>query len=143
MSTEEDLRAVERPGPLLMIKYWYGGAIPQRYSAWVLHDVTCRTWVLRHFARWILLITAPLLAIYLLVVPGSLGLRLLTGLTFAGALLLFSLINIIVDTDKRAVRAGYAYSEPGRVRDKRSSDAHHLAVVARRERIAERRDRRR
>lgn len=133
---------ITRPGPVLMLKYWYGGTLPPRYSTWVLHDVTCRTWAVRHFARWILLIIAPLLAIYLLAVPGSIGLRLLTGLTFAGALLMFSLVNIAVDTDKRAVRAGYGYSDPGHLRQTRAAERHRHAVAARRERIAQRRRRR-
>ena len=52
-----------------------------------------------------MLIIVPLLTVYLAVMPASLALRLLTGLTFSAGILVFSLVNILVDTDRRAVRA--------------------------------------
>lgn len=39
---------IQRPGPLWWIWYAFGGKLPDRYRDWVLHDVTCRTWWLRH-----------------------------------------------------------------------------------------------
>jgi hypothetical protein len=125
-----------------LIKYWYGGALPRRHSAWVLHDVTCRTWALRHFARWIFLVIAPFFTIYMLVVPGSFALRLYTGITFSSTILMVSMLHILIDADRRAVLAGYAYKEPSRVRTQRSQDRHRLAVAARREKAAQRHDRR-
>lgn len=132
---------IQRPGIIKFLRYSLGGSLPARHSTWVLHDVTCRTWFLHHFART-LLVVVPLLVAYLSLMPASLGLRLLTGLTFSGAIFIFSLVNVGVDTDRRAVRAGYGFSLPANIRNKRSEDRQRLAVHLRRERIAERRERR-
>ncbi len=43
--------AVRRPNPLPWVYYSYGGRLPDRYRDWVLHDATCRTWLLRVFVR--------------------------------------------------------------------------------------------
>src|SRR3954447_16205173 len=47
---------IVRPGPLAWIWYAIGGRLPERNRSWVLFDVTCRTWLLRHFARLLLII---------------------------------------------------------------------------------------
>lgn len=65
--------APARPNPLRWIWYAYGGGLPGDLREWVLHDLTCRTWALRHFART-LVQWAPSLLLMLL--PGSLALRL-------------------------------------------------------------------
>ena len=132
---------VERPGGRWFFWYCLGGSLPERYHTWVLHDTTCPTWALRHFARTALIVL-PLLGIYLAVMPASLSIRLLTGLTFSGGAFLFSLVNILVDTDRRAVRAGYASGFVSDVRAARSAERHRLTSHQRRERIAERRARR-
>jgi uncharacterized protein DUF5313 len=62
-----------RPNPARWIWYALGGRLPQRYREWVLHDVTARTWVLRHAARSSVLL-APLCAVWLLL-PGPLWIR--------------------------------------------------------------------
>lgn len=128
-----------RPALGPMIKYWYGGTLPPRHNSWVLHDVTCRTWVIRHFARWLLLVIAPFFTLYMLVIPGSLPLRLYTGITFASTLLLVSMLYILIETERRAVQAGYRPSEPTRVRAKRTQEKHSLAVAARRAKMEQRR----
>ncbi|MFN2560705.1 MAG: DUF5313 family protein [Jatrophihabitans sp.] len=89
--------------------------MPRRYSTWVLHDVICRTWLVRHFARTALVVV-PIFVLYMVLMPSSLGVRLLTGLTFGGAIFMFSLVIIQVDTDRRAVQAGYGASLPARIR---------------------------
>ncbi|HEV7451645.1 MAG TPA: DUF5313 family protein [Pseudonocardiaceae bacterium] len=64
--------ASARPTPLQWVWYAYGGGLPEYLREWVLHDLTCRTWVLRHFSRtlaqWV-----PSLVLMLL--PGPLSLR--------------------------------------------------------------------
>jgi hypothetical protein len=132
---------IERPGVLRLLWYCIGGALPRKHSTWVLYDLTARTWALRHFARTGVIVL-PLLGIYLLLMPSSLAIRLLTGLTFAGGAFLFSLVNILVDTDRRAVRAGYKSGFAGDVREARSHGRNTLATYQRRERIAQRRARR-
>ena len=132
---------VQRPGGLRFLWYCLGGSLPERHSTWVLNDTTCPTWALRHFARTALVVV-PLLAIYLAAMPSSLAVRLLTGLTFAGGAFLFSLVNILVDTDRRAVRAGYKPGFASDIRAARSVERHRLSSYQRRERIAERQARR-
>lgn len=128
---------VQRPRGLRFLWYCLGGSLPQQHNSWVLHDTTCRTWALRHFARTALIVL-PLLGIYLALIPGSLPIRLLTGLTFSGAAFLFSLVNILIDNDRRAVRAGYKSGLTSDIRTARSAERHRLASYQRRERIAER-----
>ena len=135
-------KPVTRPRGALLLWYALGGSLPARHHSWVLHDLTCRTWWLRHFARTAVIIV-PLLVLYLAIVPASLSIRLLTGLTFAAAGFLFSFVNILVDTDRRAVRAGYAAGLAEQLRGSRAAEQHRLASYQRRERIAERRARRR
>ena len=119
--------------------YCYGGSLPAENHAWVLHDVTCRTWILRHFARWSMVI-APIFLIYVAVVPASIGVRLLTGVTFALAIYVMSFVFILIDADRRAVRAGYAHSQPSAIRTANSVERQRTANYQRRERIAARRE---
>lgn len=121
--------------------YCYGGSLPPENHTWVLHDVTCRTWVLRHFARWTMLI-APLFGLYLALMPMPFGIRLYTGITFALGIYVMSLVFILIDTDRRAVRAGYDHSQPQAVRSANSVARQRAANHQRRERINERRARR-
>lgn len=132
---------VVRPplGPFLW--YCYGGSLPARHRSWVLHDLTCRSWILRHFFRWTMIIV-PVFALYLAFMPMESGIRLYTGITFALGLYVMSLVFILIDTDRRAVRAGYAYSEPQAVRSANSVERQRSANGRRRERIAERQERR-
>lgn len=132
---------IERPSLLRQLWYTIGGSLPARYRYWVLHDVTCRTWALRHIVRTLLII-APLLTLYLVLMPASLSIRLLSGLTFSGGLLIFSLVNILVVTDRRAVRAGFRFGLVSEIRETRSRQRQSQANYQRRERIAARQARR-
>lgn len=140
MTTE--VQPVRRPRGLTLVWYWLGGSVSEQHHTWVLHDVTCRTWLLRHFARTLFIVVPPLTA-FMALTPASLGFRMLTGLTFAGGLIVFSLVNILIDTDRRAVRAGYPAGLPAQIRSSQSVDRQRLASSERRERLAERRSRRR
>jgi hypothetical protein len=134
-------KPIVRPRFLPYLRYCFGGRLPAENDSWVLHDVTCPTWVLRHFARWMMGIV-PLLTLYLAFVPISFGVRLYTGLAFSGAIFMFSIVNILIDTDRRAVRAGYSYNLPGQIRGAQSVDRQRLANHERRQRVAERKARR-
>lgn len=136
-----DSQPMVRPTLFLLLKYSLGFSLPRRYSTWVLHDVTCRTWLVRHFARTALIVV-PIFVLYMVFMPSSLAVRLLTGLTFSGAIFMFSLVNIQVDTDRRAVRAGYGASVPAQIRSQRSGRRQGMTNHQRRERIAERQHRR-
>lgn len=134
--------ATLRPRLGRFIWYCYGGSLPAEHHSWVLHDVTCRSWWLRHFARWMMVIV-PFFALYMAFMPTSPGIRLWTGLTFSGAIFMFALVNIMIDTDRRAVRAGYPFNHPQRLRSARAEERQRTASFQRRERIAERQARRR
>ena len=133
---------VRRPPLGLFLKYCYHFSLPAEYHTWVLHDVTCRTWWLRHFGRWFMVII-PFFAIYMTFMPTTFATRLYTGLAFSGAILMFAIVNIMIDTDRRAVRAGYSHSHPQHVRTARAVAHQREASYQRRERIAERQARRR
>ena len=64
-----------RPAFRQLVKYWYGGSLPARHNTWVLHDITCSTWAIRHFARWLILVIGPIFSAIVVFVPGPLGLR--------------------------------------------------------------------
>lgn len=129
---------LRRPSAGRFLWYCYGGALPPENHSWVLHDVTCRTWILRHFARWTMVIV-PLFALYLALAPVQFSVRLYIGIAVALALYLMALIFILIDTDRRAVRAGYAYSQPSAVRTANSVARQRAANHRRREKIAARR----
>ena len=119
--------------------YCYGGSLPAVNHSWVLHDVTCRTWIPRHFARWTMVI-APLFLAYLVLMPSPIGIRLFTGIAFSLAIYVMSLVFILIDTDRRAVRAGYLHSQPQAVRTANGVARQRAANHQRRERIAARRE---
>ncbi|HZC52082.1 MAG TPA: DUF5313 family protein, partial [Mycobacterium sp.] len=133
---------VHRPTLHRWLGYAAGRPLPARHRAWVLHDCTCRTWWLRHFARRIVLI-APLLSAYLAFLPASTYVRLLTGLTAAAGVMMYSLVHLLQSTDGRIVQAGYPAGLAEAIRDKRSADRQRIASQRRRQRIAERHAQRR
>ncbi len=133
---------VVRPGPLLFIKYFVGVRLPDRHHTWVLHDTTCQTWAIRAFARYLVML-APVLVLLAVLLPASAGVRVLCVVTIGGGVVMYLFINILVDNDRRAVRAGYPSGYVADVRSRRANEKHHLGVVARRERSAQRRAQRR
>jgi Family of unknown function (DUF5313) len=133
---------VLRPALGRLLWYCYGGSLPAEHHSWVLHDVTCRTWILRHFARWTMVV-APLLAVYLAFMPTPFATRLYTGIAFSLAIYVMSLVFILIDTDQRAVRAGYKHSQPQAVRTANSVERQRTDNQQRRERAAARRAARR
>jgi len=131
---------LRRPTLGRFLWYCFGGALPPENHSWVLHDVTCRTWIARHFGRWSMVIL-PVFAVYLAVAPLDFDLRLYTGIAVALALYLMAMVFILIDTDRRAVRAGYGYSQPSAVRTANSVARQRAANYQRRERLAARRAR--
>ncbi len=77
--------AGDRPGVLRWLYYAFGGGLPPRYSQWVLHDLTARTWLLRHLTRTLVQwLPTGLLAL----LPGPVLLRVLLPMfVLCGALL--------------------------------------------------------
>ncbi len=132
----------ERPDLRLLLWYSIGGSLPPRYNAWVLHDVTCRTWVLRHFVRVFAIITPLSAAFFFLVVPTYGAAAAFAGTCLTGTLFLAGMIYILIDTDRRAVRAGYPTNYASKLRSQRATETQNTANYQRRERIAARRARR-
>lgn len=110
-----------RPNPVQWLKYAVGGRLPERHREWVLHDVTCRTRVLRHLARATVVI-GPLIVACLLV-PGPLGIR----FAMAGMAVIigyyFSLSYLEEGCELRAVRHGYPHGTVRAVREAANADA--------------------
>lgn len=56
----------KRPSPVRWLWYAAGGRLSDAHREWVLHDVTARTWPVRHAARSTVLV-GPLAAVWWLV----------------------------------------------------------------------------
>ncbi|HEY4008110.1 MAG TPA: DUF5313 family protein [Pseudonocardia sp.] len=123
---------MERPDPVRWLWYAFGGGLPARCRTWVLHDLTCRTWPLRHTLRGLVQV-APVVAVLLLIVPGSLPIR--AASVTAGLLLglLYSAAYQDEITEHRVAKAGYPVGTARRVRDQ----AHAVEREAQAERYAQ------
>lgn len=105
----------QRPGPFRWLAYAYGARLPPRHRSWVLHDVTTRTWVLRHFLRTAVQLAPILLALYLLI-PGEPEVR--GTAVLAGALLgvFYSGAYLYETAERRATKAGYPRGHTAKIR---------------------------
>ena len=108
--------ALRRPGPLRWLAYAYGAGLPPEYREWVLHDVTARTWQLRHLARAVAQLGPLLLAVYLLL-PGPAWVRGMAVLGGALMGLFYSLAYMYESAEHRTLKAGYPRGTTSRVRD--------------------------
>jgi Family of unknown function (DUF5313) len=111
-----------RPGPVRWVLYAFGGRLPPEYREWVLHDVTARTWVLRHLLRTTVQLLPFAVLLYLLV-PGSTGIR---ATAVVGGLLLgffYSSAYMYETTENRAIKAGYPRGTAREIRDRRGAGA--------------------
>ena len=98
--------AVQRPGPLRWLWYALGGGLPRRFSTWVLHDTTTRTWALRHVLRSFVQLAVPI-ALVLIFVPGEFWIRGMAALGGVFLGLFFSVAYMPETVEGRIVRAGY------------------------------------
>jgi hypothetical protein len=120
---------VVRPNLLQWLRYTFVGSVPPRNRAWVLYDATCRTWLLRHAARYLVLIT-PLVAAVMLFLPASLEIRIEGCVAAGGSLLIGYMCFTTESLERRVEKAGYRYGLAGKLREIRANDAQR-AVVAR------------
>jgi hypothetical protein len=104
----------------------------------VLHDVTCRTWLLRHIARF-LLILLPFAALVVAFLPASLPFRL--GCVLVGILgsVVFSFGYTVEGAESRAEKAGYAFGVAAPIREQRAQDAQRATAARLRAKAAARR----
>jgi hypothetical protein len=107
-----------RPGLLNWVLYAFGRGLPAQHREWVLHDVTTRTWVLRHLLRTTvqLLPFAVLLSVLL---PGPAWIRALA--VFGGLILgfFYSVAYMYETTENRVMKAGYPRGTAREIRDQR------------------------
>ena len=120
---------IVRPNPLQWLRYVYVGSVPARNHAWVLHDATCGTWVLRHIGRYLALV-APVLLAVLIFLPAPLSLRALCCVAAGLPMLLFYMAFTADAVDRRMEKAGYPSGLATELRQQRSTDAQR-AVAAR------------
>lgn len=111
----------QRPGPHWWIWYAFGGKLPDRYREWVLHDVTCRTWWLRHVIRSLAQLSP--VAILLLVILGPMWITYLALLAGTILALIYSLAYIEETGEHRLAKHGYPVGTAKQLRNRRSTRA--------------------
>jgi hypothetical protein len=136
-----------RPGVLHWLWYSLGGRVPARFSPWVLHDVSTRTWFLRHVLRSFVQLAVPI-GLVLVFVPGEFWIR---GMAAIGGILLalfFSIAYMPETLENRVVRAGYPAGSAQEARDRntrerelRDSERRRAAATRRAERYRARQGR--
>lgn len=95
-----------RPGPLRWLWYAFGGGLPPRYRDWVLHDVTARTWWVRHLARAVAQVLPVGLVVGLLI-PGSATIRVLAVLGGVFVAMIYVVAFVDEAVEHRAIKAGF------------------------------------
>jgi hypothetical protein len=138
---------LRRPDPIRWIWYALGGRLPARFSPWVLHDTTTRTWALRHVLRSFVQLAVPI-ALVLILVPGEFWIRGMAALGGVFLGLFFSLAYMPETTENRIVRAGYPAGTATATREKlaqaraeQESERRRAAAARRAERYRERQGR--
>lgn len=120
---------LRRPGPARWLWYAFGGRLPAAHREWVLHDLTCRTWPLRHLVR-LLVQLAPVAAGLLVLVPGPVWVRVMAVVGGCVVGLSYSMVFLYEATENRARKAGYHHGTAARVREERRA-GRALAAAAR------------
>ena len=112
-----------RPGPVRWVLYAFGRGLPAEYREWVLHDITSRTWALRHALRAAVQL-APVAVLLYLLIPGSPLVR--AGAVLGGLLMgfFYSLAYMAETAESRAIKAGYPRGMAREIRDRRDAAAH-------------------
>lgn len=102
----DDPTPLRRPDPLHWLLYAFGARLPAQHRSWVLHDVTTRTWAVRHMARVAVQILPFAVLLYVLL-PGPSWVR--VGAVVTGALIgaFYAGAYIYETAEHRAVKAGY------------------------------------
>ena len=113
--------AGRRPNPIRWLYYQYGGTLPARYRDWVLHETTCRTWLLRVVLRAFVQM-APIMAVLVIFLRGMLGGQwpLVLGSIGLGVLVFLRIaLTMAADSaDHRLMRYGYPAGHGSAVRQR-------------------------
>jgi hypothetical protein len=116
-----------RPDPIHWLWYAVGGRLPERYREWVLHDVTTRTWVVRHLLRGLVQMAPIFLLLFL---PGPLWVRLMSCLLGILVGYFYSITYMEQTTEQRLVKQGYPRGTGGATRRAKHSDEDDRAKAA-------------
>lgn len=119
-----------RPDPIHWLSYAFWLPLPDRFRTWVLYDGTCRTWAARHIVRLLTVAVLPIVAVVVLL-PGPLGLRVLTAVVATSGSLLFTVVWVNESTDWRLGRAGWRDGIGPELRTRRVELAEWIATVRR------------
>jgi Family of unknown function (DUF5313) len=97
--------------------YAFGRGLPPEHREWVLHDVSARTWVLRHLLRTTVQLL-PIAVLLFVLIPGPAWVRACAVL--AGLLIgyFYSMAYMHQSTEHRAVKAGYPRGAATAARDR-------------------------
>ena len=121
MSRSDPPMAWYRPGPVRWFWYALGGRLPARYRPWVLHDLTCRTWPLRHLAR-LLAQLAPVAIVLVILLPGPLWIRVMGAVGGSLVGFFYSFVFLYEATESRATKAGYPHGTLNEARNDRHTE---------------------
>ena len=114
-----------RPGPHWWIWYAFGGRLPERYHEWVLHDITTRTWALRHVLRSLVQLSP--VAVLLLVILGPMWVTYLALLAGTILALIYSVAYIEETGEHRLAKHGYPVGTGKEIRARRGTRAADIA----------------
>jgi len=117
---------VRRPNPLRWLYYQYNGKLPNRYRDWVVHDVTCRTWLLRVFVRGLVMVAPVVAVLFALLLWLGHSWPLAAGSIVLGLLvnLRYSLSYSEESANSRLVRYGFPPGHATAIRAERYEAAH-------------------
>ena len=108
--------SLARPGPLRWLWYALGGGLPLRYADWVVRDATAPTWWLRQLARS-LVQALPVAVVVGLLIPGSLGIRLMAVFGGVAVALIYTLGFVDEAVERRVAKAGFPRGYAKEIRD--------------------------
>lgn len=119
--------AIRRPNAALWVYYQYRGKLPMEYRDWVLHDGTCRTWLLRVLIRGLVQVTPLVIVVFTgLVVFGDGSVLLALGSVVLGILVTVRYVLSYAEesVNFRLARHGFPSEHGSRVRRQRYRAAH-------------------
>jgi hypothetical protein len=124
---------VVRPNPLQWLRYAVTGSVPAKNHGWVLYDATCSTWLVRHVARYLVLV-APLIVAVMLFLPATTSIR-VEACVAAGLSVLIGYMCFTTESlEHRIEKAGFPYGLAGKMREERAVAAQRAVVARNRER---------
>jgi hypothetical protein len=117
MKTEK----MRRPDPVRWLLYAFGRKLPAQYRAWVLHDLTVRTWPVRQLIRSLVQVL-PFGLVLAAVLPGEPWVRIVAVLGGTAVGMIYAVAFVYETTEHRALKAGYPRGHLKQVREAATAD---------------------